>query len=294
MWEESRKGIIELMLLEKDRATDWQKAIERKAFFGRGSRHLKDALELFALEENELAESKLDYTLRCLEKAEEIDDCYYYGERFESVKEEIINGRSFTSYCYTPAAEDGVEPWHDEDLGRALRVRMLFTARWLKTGERDQALLLKTINHLKDWLDMSYALPPDSAQAKRTGNTTGSFIKRFVQWCVEAKEYELGKEYCKKEAGRPLTGTPEGWKFIERLETVFYLLAVHESGERDLSQLFPEALDRYYKWHCRKIGSGYITFHADEDFLGIAYMRAERMGLGTEARELLRRIREDS
>jgi len=294
-WELFRKGILRMIPKdEKAREEDWNWTVEHKAYYGSGDSHLGDCFKLFALREDEIAEVELELALRCLEKADELDDCYMYGKMYEQIRDIVVNGKSFTSQRYTQAKDDGVEPWHDEDLGRALRVRMLFTARWLKSGTRDQALLLRAINYLKMWLDMSYALPPDSPQAKRTSDTTGGHIAKFTQWCVEAKEYELAKEYCRKEVKDPLNEIPEGWNFTKKRGAVMYLQAAHESGERDLSQLFPEALDRCYRWICRQIGNGVLWYHCDEELLGLAYMRAERMGLGTEARELLRRIREDS
>jgi hypothetical protein len=294
-WEERRRGTLKMLAKDKKaRDKHWKWVAKHKAYFGSGESHLRDTLELFALGETVFAEAELDLALRCISKAEEVDDCYCYGKRYERVREVIEDGRSFTEYGYVPAADDGVEPWHDEDLGRALRVRMLFTCRWLRGGERDAALLKRMIGHLKAWLDSQYGLPRESPEAQRTGDTTGSHIGDFVQWCVEAEEFELAKEYCRKEAGRPLSGTPDGWAFTKHPEEVFYLLAVHESGERDLSELFPQALDRCYLWICRQIGRGEIGYHVDEDNLGLAYLRAERMGLPTEPRGLLRRIREDS
>jgi hypothetical protein len=294
-WALLRKGILELWERPGEKLEEeWAEAGEHTAYFGYAESHLWDALVLFALEENELAERLLDFSLRCLEKAEEIDDCNGYGERYERVEERTENGQSYTSFAFTNAADDGAEPFQDEELGRAMRTRMLFTCRWLKTGHRDEALLKRMVGHLRAWLDIQAALPPDSREAQRTWDPPRVHIPQFTQWCVEEGEYELGKKYCRKYAGRDLSGTPVDWRFTRNEAEVFYLLAVHLSGERDLSQLFPEALDKHYRFICRKIGIGASSYHVNEDTLGLAYLRAEKMGLGTEARELLRRIREDS
>jgi len=294
-WEELRPGILGHAIKGK-KALDkkWKWVVEHKAYFGSAEGHLFDSLRLFALEENEFAEAELDLALRCAEKAEELDHCGGYGKMFDRVFEEIYDGQSYTVYEYTDAAEHGAEPWHDEELGRALRVRKLFTCRWLKNGEREEALLKRMVGHLKAWLDFQYALPANSPEANRSSDTIESHLPDFVQWCVEAGEFEMAKQYCRKHVGRPLSGTPKGWQLTKHPEEVFYLLAVHQSGERDLSQLFPEAIDRYYRWICQQIGRGETGSYVNEDTLGLAYLRAEMMGLATEPRELLRRIREDS
>ncbi len=294
-WEERRKGTLrELIKDPKERDKEWKRIVKDKCFFGSGSWHVGDVLELFALQEDDFAEQELDFALRCIEKAEEVDDCYSYGEMYDKVYEEIVDGRSFTASALVHAADDGAEPWHDEDLGRALRARMLFTCRWLKKGKREKRLLKRMVKRLKAWLDFQYALPPDSPEANRQYDTIEGHLPKFVQWCVEAGEFDLAKTYCRKHAGRELSGTPVDWQFTRKVEDVLYLLAVHQSGERDLSKLFPEAMDRCYKWFCREVGKDFGEHNLDENTLGIAYLRAEMMGLPTEPRELLRKIREDS
>jgi len=294
-WEEQRKGMLRRLADEqKAQDEDWKRIVKEKAYFGSAQWHVFDALSLFALEERDLAEAELEFALRCLEKAEEIDDCYWYGKMYDRVYEETFAGMPYIAYAYGAAADDSAEPWHDEELGRALRVRMLFTCRWLKNGEREEALLERMIGHLRNWLDFQFGLPKDSSEARRSYNRPEMFLPEFVQWCVETGEFDLAKEYFRKHSGRRLPIPPVGWRFTKRAEDVLFLLAVHQSGERDLSQLFPEALDRCYRWTCRQIGRGEVGYLVDEDTLGLAYLRAQMLGLPTEPRELLRRIREDS
>ncbi|NIM07534.1 MAG: hypothetical protein GTO55_12160 [Armatimonadetes bacterium] len=293
-WEEERQGILRMLPKDaEERGRDWRRVVRTNSYLGSGTSLLYNAMRLYALEESDSADEELTFALRCLEKAEEMDDCGGYGKMRDCVREEMIEGRSFTAYQYGPVEGDA-EPWHDEDLGRALRARMLFTCRWLKKGKREKRLLKQTVKRMKAWLDFQYALPPDSPEANRHHDTIEGHLPIFVQWCVEAGEFELAKTYCRKHAGRELSGTPVGWQFTRKVEEVLYLLAVHQSGERTLSELFPEAMDKCYLWTCRQIGRGEVGFHVDEESLGLAYLRAEMMGFSTEPRELLRKIREDS
>lgn len=294
-WGRLHKGLLELVAkTEEEQASRWNSVVEDRIYFGAGMGHLHDAQLLFALGEMAYAEQELAMATRCLEKAIEVDDLYWYGKMYDRIAEEVFDGRTYTVSTYADAQEDGVEPWHDEELGRAMRAEMLFACRWLKEGIRDLALLRQALQHMKAWFNYQSALPQDSPEANRQVGTIEGHLPEFLQWCVEIGDFELAKGYSREYVGRPLSGTPVGWKFTRDAEAVYYLLAVHLSGERDLSQLFPEAIDRCYRWTCRQIGQAALDYTLDDHTLLLAFRRAQMLGLPTEPRELLRRIREDS
>lgn len=294
-WEMQRQGILSRFpVADKELAEEWAWTIEHQAYFGSGEPTLQDALRLFALEETETAERALDFALKCLEKAQQVDDCSIYGKWYERVREITIEGEPFTQYAYLDAATDGAEPWHDKDLGRALRTRRLFTCRWLKYGVREDALLKEMVVRLRNWLDFQYALPPDSPEAKRTYDTTRHHLPEFIQWCVEAGEFALVKDYYPGPAQRPLTSPSGHWRFTRRIDEVLYLWALHRSEEISSTSIFPEAIDRCYYYVCKEIGKEWGDYLLNPDTLGLAYLRAQMLGLPTEPRELLRRIRDDS
>ncbi len=294
-WEEERRGLLRWLAIDpKTLQEEWQRAEETGTYYSHGWVHLHDALKLFALEENVLAEKELDFASRFIEEADKRDDCSTYGKRYDLIYEKEIAGKVVTMSAERDAAADGKEPWHDEDLGRALRTRMLLTCRWLKSGVREESLLKQIVAYMKAWLDFQYALPPDSPEANRTWDTTDVQLPKFVQWCVEAREYELDKEYFSKHSRHRLPIPPVNWNFTRQADDVSFLLAVHECGEQDLSQLFPEAMNRLYLWTCRQIMRGAVGYYVNEETLSLAYLRAKVMGLGTAPRELLKGIREDS
>jgi hypothetical protein len=296
-WESLRAGKLKWLVNPQDQpAAQWPKAVKSGSYFGYGTSSQHDALVLFALEENSYAENELDFAIKCLGKAEEVDDCYSYGEMRDFVYDEYIEEleQTYTTYTYQKAAEKGVEPWHDKDLGRALRARELFTCRWLKTGQRDDALLRLAAERLRKWLDFQYGLPEDDPERQRISDRPDKYVKHYLLWQNELGEYELAKQFCRNYADSPLRYTPKTIKFVKTAERLLYFLAVYLSSEWDVSDFFPEALDRYYWRLCRKIGRGEEEFFLSEYALGIAHLRAQVQGLNTEPQELLRKIRLDS
>lgn len=294
MWEARREGFLRSALaVRKTASEEWVRVVKKGAYFGYGEGHLNDALMFFWLAEDSIAEAELDFALQCLEAAEATDDCGGHGKMGESVSETVMIDQPATVYSFGPV-EDKRQAWHDEDLGRGFRARALFTCRWLKHGIREEALLRLAVDRTKAWFDFQLGLPKESPEAQRVWDTPRHNLPIFLQLCAEVGDFELLQSYYRRVSHRKLVIPPTNLRFTRSVAEVLYLLALHRTGEVNLEELLPTAMEKCYSFVCREVGREMGAYYLGEDALGLAYLRAQMLGLSTEPRELLRRIKEDS
>jgi len=293
-WQRSADWIVKAYTGKFAPPIQRKEAAEDGSYLGRADTTGYKALVMLALE-HPLGEELLELVVEFLEEAEKRDDCWFYGKWGEVISEEEILGQTFTNISYG-VPEDGSEPFHDEELGRALRARYLFVFRWIESGERDLEILNLGIERMRSWIDLQFNLPKGSPEKKRNFDGPTVHFHRLMLWALEGERYDMALDYYRKyvKPEYQLSLPPVEWWKIADQEHLYYLMAAHASGAADLSSFLTELTEAHYRRRIADVIEGEWNNHLDNSLLGLAYLRAKMAGAPTNPRQLLVGIRQES